>query len=115
MQYRLPTYLSLPTERFGTRLANSAKCIITQVMLPASEEGGEKGAVLRVDVAAKLTDSEEEDIKRQVTVHHKFSSRVSGVTSPDGGCFTYLVSIVYCAPQKSRGCCVEIGTPESCL
>ncbi|CAM9701062.1 unnamed protein product [Ascophyllum nodosum] len=53
--------------RFGERLANTAKCSISQVAVPAAEEGGEKTAALRVDVAAQLTDPDMEDIVQQVT------------------------------------------------
>lgn len=67
-------------------------------MVPETEERGEKGAVLRVNVAAKLADSDEEDIKRQVTVCHMFSYRV-----------------VYRAPRKERSCSVDLGTPRTCL
>lgn len=52
--------------RFGERFANTAQCIISQVA--NSSAGGEGGVALRVDVGAKLTDSDEEDIRRQVVV-----------------------------------------------
>ena len=68
MALRSSIWDSFAPKRFGERLANTAKCSISQVAVPAAEEGGEKTAALRVDVAAQLTDPDMEDIVQQVTV-----------------------------------------------